>query len=41
MERLAKFRFEWILPGHGRPCHFAKDEMAKQMARCVEWARRS
>jgi glyoxylase-like metal-dependent hydrolase (beta-lactamase superfamily II)/ferredoxin len=39
MERLAKFRFEWILPGHGRPCHFAQDEMAKQMARCVEWCR--
>jgi len=39
MERLAKHRFEWILPGHGRPCHFEADEMARQMKRCVEWAR--
>jgi glyoxylase-like metal-dependent hydrolase (beta-lactamase superfamily II)/ferredoxin len=39
MERLAKFRFEWILPGHGRLCHFEADEMARQMKRCVEWAR--
>lgn len=39
MERLAKFRFEWILPGHGHPCHYAADEMAKQMERCVEWCR--
>jgi len=41
MERVAKHRFEWILPGHGRPCHFEADEMARQMKRCVEWARRS
>jgi glyoxylase-like metal-dependent hydrolase (beta-lactamase superfamily II)/ferredoxin len=39
MERLARFRFEWILPGHGRLCHFPKEEMARQMRRCVEWAR--
>jgi glyoxylase-like metal-dependent hydrolase (beta-lactamase superfamily II)/ferredoxin len=37
MRRLAKHRFEWILPGHGAPCHFAADEMRRQMARCVDW----
>jgi len=39
MERLAEFRFEWILPGHGRLCRFDADEMRRQMARCVAWCR--
>ena len=39
MERVAKLRFEWILPGHGHPCHFEAAEMATQMERCVEWCR--
>jgi glyoxylase-like metal-dependent hydrolase (beta-lactamase superfamily II)/ferredoxin len=39
MERLAKFRFEWILPGHGHPCQFEAAEMAAQMKQCVEWCR--
>jgi glyoxylase-like metal-dependent hydrolase (beta-lactamase superfamily II)/ferredoxin len=39
MERLAKYRFEWILPGHGHPCHFPPEEMKKQMERCVAWCR--
>jgi glyoxylase-like metal-dependent hydrolase (beta-lactamase superfamily II)/ferredoxin len=37
MERLARETFEWILPGHGRRCHFPADEMKAQMARCVAW----
>jgi len=37
MERLARERFEWILPGHGRRCRFAPEEMRLQMARCVAW----
>jgi glyoxylase-like metal-dependent hydrolase (beta-lactamase superfamily II)/ferredoxin len=41
MERVAKQRFEWILPGHGRLCHFEADEMARLMKRCVEWAKRA
>jgi glyoxylase-like metal-dependent hydrolase (beta-lactamase superfamily II)/ferredoxin len=40
MERLAEHRFEWILPGHGRLCHFEAGEMRRQMQRCVEWCRR-
>lgn len=35
--RLQHFRFEWILPGHGRRCHFAQDEMDEQLRRCVTW----
>ena len=30
-------RFAWLLPGHGRRCHFAPDEMTRQLQRCVEW----
>ena len=37
MKRLAAFDFEWVLPGHGRRAHFAKDEMRRRMARCVAW----
>jgi hypothetical protein len=35
--RLAARRFEWILPGHGRRCHFPAERMAREMQRCVEW----
>jgi glyoxylase-like metal-dependent hydrolase (beta-lactamase superfamily II) len=38
--RLLPRRFTWLLPGHGRRCHFAADEMARQMRRCVEWMER-
>jgi glyoxylase-like metal-dependent hydrolase (beta-lactamase superfamily II)/ferredoxin len=37
MRRLAQQRFEWVLPGHGRRCHFPPDEMAEQMERAVLW----
>lgn len=37
MKRLAAFDFEWVLPGHGRRAHFAKDEMRVRMRRCVAW----
>jgi glyoxylase-like metal-dependent hydrolase (beta-lactamase superfamily II)/ferredoxin len=32
MERLATFRFEWVLPGHGAPCHLPAQKMADRMA---------
>jgi len=35
--RLQARTFSWLLPGHGRRCHFAPEEMARQMQRCVEW----
>jgi glyoxylase-like metal-dependent hydrolase (beta-lactamase superfamily II)/ferredoxin len=40
MERLAGYRFEWILPGHGRRCRFPADRMRIEMRRCLEWMRR-
>jgi len=37
MERLLDYRFEWVLPGHGRPIQLAADEMHRQLAACVGW----
>jgi glyoxylase-like metal-dependent hydrolase (beta-lactamase superfamily II) len=38
-ERLRAHSFEWILPGHGRRCHFEPAEMRAQLERCVAWMR--
>lgn len=35
MERLRDYRFEWVLPGHGRRAHFAESEMRQQLERCI------
>jgi len=37
MEKLLDYRFEWVLPGHGRPIHFPADRMHAELERCVEW----
>jgi glyoxylase-like metal-dependent hydrolase (beta-lactamase superfamily II)/ferredoxin len=37
MKRLLDFRFEWVLPGHGRPVHLPAAEMRESLERCVEW----
>ncbi len=37
MARLAGHRFEWILPGHGRRCHFPAARMKAEMRRCLDW----
>jgi glyoxylase-like metal-dependent hydrolase (beta-lactamase superfamily II) len=37
MERLLDYRFEWVLPGHGRPIQLAAGEMHEQLAACVAW----
>jgi len=37
MERLLDYRFEWVLPGHGRPIHFEAERMHTELERCVEW----
>jgi glyoxylase-like metal-dependent hydrolase (beta-lactamase superfamily II)/ferredoxin len=39
MERLLDYRFEWVLPGHGRPVHLPADEMERSLERCVHWMR--
>lgn len=40
MARLAAYRFEWLLPGHGARCRLPADDMARQIARCAERMRR-
>jgi glyoxylase-like metal-dependent hydrolase (beta-lactamase superfamily II)/ferredoxin len=37
MRRLLDYRFEWILPGHGRIHHAPANEMHTHLLRCVEW----
>ena len=37
MERLLDYDFEWVLPGHGRIHHDSREQMRKQLARCVDW----
>lgn len=37
MQRLLDYRFEWVLPGHGRPIHLPPGEMRKSLERCVAW----
>jgi glyoxylase-like metal-dependent hydrolase (beta-lactamase superfamily II)/ferredoxin len=37
MKRLLDYRFEWVLPGHGRRVHLAPDAMHKSLVDCVQW----
>jgi glyoxylase-like metal-dependent hydrolase (beta-lactamase superfamily II)/ferredoxin len=37
MRRLLDYRFEWVLPGHGRIHHATSEEMHAELRRCVEW----
>lgn len=39
MERLLDYRFEWVLPGHGRPVHLPADAMRRSLESCVQWMR--
>lgn len=41
MERLLDYRFEWVLPGHGRPVHLDAASMHASLERCLEWMRLS
>ena len=36
MARLADYRFEWLLPGHGAGVHLPAAVMAGQLAHCIE-----
>jgi glyoxylase-like metal-dependent hydrolase (beta-lactamase superfamily II) len=40
MERLAGYRFEWVLPGHGQRVHLPADEMTRQTKELVARMRR-
>jgi glyoxylase-like metal-dependent hydrolase (beta-lactamase superfamily II) len=35
MEKLLAYRFEWVLPGHGRIHHAPAEEMQEDLVRCV------
>src|SRR6185369_1587094 len=35
LARLADYRFEWLLPGHGWPAHLAADEMKVRLRALV------
>lgn len=39
MKRLLDYRFEWVLPGHGRPVQLPADEMRRSLELCVQWMR--
>jgi glyoxylase-like metal-dependent hydrolase (beta-lactamase superfamily II)/ferredoxin len=40
MERLLDYRFEWVLPGHGRIGHASQAEMHAHLGRCVAWMKK-
>lgn len=37
MGRLLDYRFEWVLPGHGRIHHDTPERMREHLLACVEW----
>jgi len=37
MERLLAYKFEWVLPGHGRIHHDTPARMRAHLVRCIEW----
>ncbi len=40
MERLLAYRFEWVLPGHGRPIRLGAEAMHASLETCVDWMKR-
>jgi glyoxylase-like metal-dependent hydrolase (beta-lactamase superfamily II)/ferredoxin len=41
MEKLLAWRFEWVLPGHGRMHHAPGEQMHDGLQACVEWMKRT
>jgi len=37
MEKLTAYRFEWVLPGHGRRHHADPATMTQQLQKCLDW----
>jgi glyoxylase-like metal-dependent hydrolase (beta-lactamase superfamily II)/ferredoxin len=37
MKRLLDYRFEWVLPGHGRPMRLDAARMHEELQRCIAW----
>jgi glyoxylase-like metal-dependent hydrolase (beta-lactamase superfamily II)/ferredoxin len=40
MQRLLNYRFEWVLPGHGRPMRLEAERMHEELQRCIDWMSR-
>jgi hypothetical protein len=41
MEKLLAWRFEWVLPGHGRIHHASREDMHTHLQGCVDWMKRA
>jgi glyoxylase-like metal-dependent hydrolase (beta-lactamase superfamily II)/ferredoxin len=41
MKHLLEFRFEWVLPGHGRRAHLPQDVMHRKLIDCINWMERT
>ena len=41
MARLAEYRFEWLLPGHGLRCRLPPERMREEVGRCVARMKRA
>lgn len=37
MEKLTAYRFQWVLPGHGRRYHADELTMQRELAKCIAW----
>lgn len=37
MKRLLEFRFEWVLPGHGRRMNLPAARMRHELEKCIDW----
>jgi glyoxylase-like metal-dependent hydrolase (beta-lactamase superfamily II)/ferredoxin len=37
MKRLLDYRFEWVLPGHGRRAHLPYERMHQSLIDCIAW----
>jgi hypothetical protein len=37
MKSLRGYRFEWVLPGHGRRYHANANTMAQELEKCIAW----
>jgi hypothetical protein len=37
MKRLLDYRFEWVLPGHGRRAHLPAADMRRSLNDCITW----
>ncbi len=37
MEKLLRYSFDWVLPGHGRAHHDGSENMRAHLERCISW----